>query len=187
MAQARNKRIPMRFGWHKLDFMAGTLKLYFTLLAAFVLVLAALNARAEEQEQTPSSGPANEVVLDGTVACNQNNTYIEAPFEVPSGAQRVTLTFSYTGKEQRTTLDIGLLDPKGLRCWIGDNKSTLTVSAIDAAPVTAGTSKLLIATYTANVFFTDSGLVRDQPAVLRSSLRAGPAWFRGDMHMHYRA
>ena len=155
---------------------------------------------AEEIKQASSSGSANEVVLHGTVTGSQNNTYIEAPFQVPPGTQRVTLTFSYTGKEQRTTMDLGLLDPKGLRCWSGGNKSTLTVSAADATPsclvgpVAAGTWKLLIgvpnirpnvtATYTATVFFTDSGLVRDQPPVLRSHLRSGPAWFRGDLHMH---
>jgi predicted metal-dependent phosphoesterase TrpH len=180
--------------------MAGILKLYFTALCALVMAFAALNGRAEEVRQAFPSGSAKEVVLHGTVTGSQNNTYIEAPFEVPPGTQRVTLTFSYTGKEQRTTLDIGLLDPKGLRCWIGGNKSTFTVSDTDATPsclsgpVIAGTWKLLIgvpnirpnvtATYRANVFFTDSGLVRDQPAVLRSPLRSGPGWFRGDLHMH---
>jgi predicted metal-dependent phosphoesterase TrpH len=200
MVQTRNNRVPCGSAGHKLKFMAGTLKLYFTLLPAFVLALAALNGRSEGPEQTPSSRSAKEVVLRGAVTGSQNNTYIEAPFEVPAGTQRVTLTFSYTGKEQRTTLDIGLLDPKGLRCWIGGNKSTFTVSATDATPsclagpVAPGTWRLLIgvpnirpnvtAAYTANVFFTDSGLVRDQPLVLRGSLRSGPAWFRGDLHMH---
>src|ERR1700729_1112846 len=98
MVQTRNNHIPCSSAGHKLDFMAGTLKLYFTLLSAFVLALAALNGRAEERKQTPTSGPANEVVLNGTVTGSQNNTYIEAPFEVPAGTQRVTLTFSYTGK-----------------------------------------------------------------------------------------
>ena len=115
----------------------------------------------------------------------------------------MTLTFSYTGKEQRTTLDIGLLDPKGLRCWIGGNKSTFTVSATDATPscltgpIAAGTWKLLIgvpnirpnvtATYTANVFFTDSGLVRDQPAVLRSPLAFRACLVQGRSAHAYRA
>jgi predicted metal-dependent phosphoesterase TrpH len=176
--------------------MARTLKLSLCLLSAAIVTLAASNGRAQEL----SSDVANGLVLHGTVTSSQNNTYIEAPFEVPAGTRRVTLTFSYTGKEQRTTLDIGLLDPERLRCWIGGNKSTLTVSATDATPscltgpVGAGMWKLLIgvpnirsnvtATYTANVFFTHSDLVGDEPAVLRSPLRSGPAWFRGDLHMH---
>jgi hypothetical protein len=190
----------MRFSWHKLRFMAGTLKLYFTLLCVLVLTLTALNGRAEKPEQTTSSRSANEVVLHGSVTGSQNHTYIEAPFQVPAGTRRVTLTFSYTGKEQRTALDIGLIDPEGLRCWSGGNKAMLTVSATDATPsclagaVAAGVWKLLIgvpnirpdvtATYTANVFFTESGVAGDQPAVLRGPLRLGPAWFRGDLHMH---
>jgi len=155
--------------------MAGTPKLYFTLLSALTLVFAGVNGMAEETKQVSSSGSAKEVVLHGTVTGSQNNTYIEAPFQVPPGTERVTLTFSYTGKEQRTTLDLGLLDTKGLRCWSGGNKSTLTVSATDATasclagPIAAGTWKLLIgvpnirpnvtATYTAHVFFPDGAIV----------------------------
>ena len=199
MVQIRNIRTPVRFVWHKLDFMVGSLKLYFSILSAVILAAAVLNGRAEELKKAQSGG-ADEVILHGTVTGSQNNTYIEAPFQVPIGTERVTLTFSYTGKEERTTLDLGLLDPKGLRCWSGGNKATLTVSATDATPsclagpITPGTWNLLIgvpnirphatATYTANVFFTKSGLVRDQPVVLRSPLRSGPAWFRGDLHMH---
>ena len=180
--------------------MARTLKLYLCLLSAVIMALVPSNGSAQELKQERSANAANGLVLHGTITSSQNNTYIEVPFEVPARTQRVTLTFSYTGKEQRTTLDIGLLDPEGLRCWSGGNKSTLTVSATDATPscltgpVAAGTWKLLIgvpnirpnvtATYTANVFFTDSGLVRDQPAVLRGPLRSGPGWFRGDLHMH---
>ena len=141
-----------------------------------------------------------DLVLHGTVVGKQNNTYIEAPFSVPAGTLRVTLTFSYTGKEQRSTLDLGLLDPRGLRCWSGGNKSTLTVSATDATPsclpgpVDAGTWKLLLgvpnirpeetSAYTASLFFTRSGLVADEPAVLREPLRSGAGWYRGDLHMH---
>lgn len=180
--------------------MAGILKIYFTLFSMSLLVFSALNGRSEELKKTTLSRLPKEVVLHGTVTGNQNNTYIEAPFEVPTGTQRVTLTFSYTGKEQRTTMDLGLLDPKGLRCWSGGNKSTLTVSATDATPscfsgsIVPGIWKVLIgvpnirpnvtATYTAKISFTNNGPVGDQPEVLRRPLRSGPGWFRGDLHMH---
>src|SRR6266849_2026602 len=90
------------------------------------------------------------VVLRGTVAGNQNNTYIEVPFEVPAGTQRLTVSFHYTGKEERTTLDIGIEDPYNFRGWSGGNKSLFTISTADATPsylpgeLTAGTWKLLI-------------------------------------------
>jgi len=149
---------------------------------------------------TSGSTSVPDVVLHGTVIGKQNNTYIEVPFTVPAGTVRVTLTFTYSGKEQRTALDLGLLDPRGVRCWSGGNKSTLTVSSTDATPsclsgpVHPGVWKLLLgvpnirstetSTYTADLFFTRSGLVADEPAVLRKPIRTGAAWYRGDLHMH---
>jgi hypothetical protein len=140
------------------------------------------------------------VVLQGSVQGTQNNSSIEAPFKVPDGVQRVTVTFHYTEREQHTALDLGLLDPAGLRCWSGGNKSTLTVGISDATPsclpgpLPAGTWNVLIGVpniragvtshYTAEVYFTRSGLVSQEPEVLRAPLRQGPAWYRGDLHMH---
>ena len=141
-----------------------------------------------------------DVVLQGVVHGSQNHTYIEVPFHVPAGVHRVTLTFSYTEKDRHTALDLGLLDPRGLRCWSGGNKSVLTVGLSDATPsclpgaIPAGTWKVLIGVpnirprvtshYTAQVYFTRTGLVADYPAILREPLRDGPGWFRGDLHMH---
>ena len=72
-------------------------------------------------------GPPARVRLEGTVRGAQNQSYVQVPFAVPAGTERVTITFDYTGKEQHTALDLGLLDPTGLRCWSGGNKSMLTV------------------------------------------------------------
>jgi hypothetical protein len=140
------------------------------------------------------------VVLQGAVHGSQNHTYIKVPFRVPAGVERVTLTFAYTERDQHTALDLGLLDPAGLRCWSGGNKSVLTVGLSDATPsclpgaIPAGTWNVLIGVpniraqvtshYTAEVYFTRTGLVADYPEVLREPLREGPAWFRGDLHMH---
>lgn len=141
-----------------------------------------------------------DVVLQGDVNGTQNNSYIEVPFKVPNDVQRVTITFHYTQREQHTALDLGLLDTAGLRCWSGGNKSTLTVGISDATPsclpgpLPAGTWNILIGVpniresvishYTAEVYFTHSGLVSQEPEILRVPLRKGPAWFRGDLHMH---
>jgi hypothetical protein len=112
----------------------------------------------------------------------------------------MTITFTYTGKEQHTALDLGLLDPNQLRCWSGGNKSVLTVGISDATPsclpglIPSGKWNVLIGVpnirpgirshYTAQIFFTRTGLVADYPDVLRAPLRRGPAWYRGDLHMH---
>jgi len=113
----------------------------------------------------------------------------------------VTITFDYTGKDQHTALDLGLLDPTELRCWSGGNKSTFTVSLMDATPsclpgtIPQGTWNVLIGVpnirasvvshYTIHVYFSRTGAVAQEPAVLLQPLRTGPAaWFRGDLHMH---
>jgi hypothetical protein len=155
------------------------------------------SARAQSHDDTRHSA---DVVLQGTVQGAQNNTYIEVPFRVPERVQRVTITFHYTEREQHTALDLGLLDPAGLRCWSGGNKSTLTVGISDATPsclpgpLPAGSWNILIGVpniragvtshYTAEVYFTRSGLVSQEPETLRAPLRPGPAWYRGDLHMH---
>lgn len=150
--------------------------------------------------QQPASPAFTERVIEGVVHGSQNQSYVEVPFAVPEGTERVTFTFAYTGKEQHTTLDLGLLDPAGLRCWSGGNKSMLTVGLSDATPscqpgaIPAGTWNVLIgvpniranveAHYTIHVYLSKTGAVAQQPALLREPLRAGPAWYRGDLHMH---
>lgn len=141
-----------------------------------------------------------EFVLEGTVRGSQNQTYVKVPFQVPAGTERVTLTFTYTGKEQKTALDLGILDPAGLRCWSGGNKTTLTIGLSDATPsclpgaIDAGTWNVLIGVpniragvvshYTIHVSLSSTGAVANLPDTLREPLRTGPAWYRGDLHMH---
>ncbi len=147
-----------------------------------------------------AAGKSSDFVLEGTIRGEQNQSYVKVPFAVPAGTVRVTFSFSYTGKEQKTTLDLGLLDPAGLRCWSGGNKSVLTVGLSDATPscrpgaIPAGTWNILIgvpniranvtAHYTAHVYLSTSGAVSRLPEILREPLRTGPAWYRGDLHMH---
>jgi hypothetical protein len=143
---------------------------------------------------------SNGLTLEGTVRGSQNQSYIQVPFSVPAGTERVTITFDYTARDQHTALDLGLLDPAGLRCWSGGNKSTLTVGLSDATPsclpgaIPAGTWNVLIGVpnirpnveshYTIHVDLSQTGAVAALPAILREPLRPGPAWFRGDLHMH---
>lgn len=151
--------------------------------------------------QSPSTSDTKpEITLHGVVSGAQNHTYVEVPFQVPAGIHRVTVTFSYTERAQKTALDLGLEDPAELRCWSGGNKSTLTVGISDATPsclpgpIPAGEWNILIGVpnirsnvsshYTATVYLSRSGLVADEPAILRQPIRPGPGWYRGDLHMH---
>jgi hypothetical protein len=148
----------------------------------------------------PAPPPSATLTLQGVVRGSQNQTYIKVPFRVPTGTERVTITFAYTEREQHTALDLGLLDPSGLRCWSGGNKSLLTIGLSDATPsclpgpIPVGTWNVLIGVpnirpavvshYTIHVDFTSTGAVAQYPADLRVPLRSGPAWYRGDLHMH---
>lgn len=177
--------------------LRNTLLLRRLLFASSMLFVSVVSA---QPAATPTSSSAPDLVLQGAVTGKQMNTYIEAPFTVPPGTYRVTLTLSFTDKDKKTTLDLGIIDPHGVRCWSGGNKSTLTMSSTDATPsclvgpIEAGTWKLLLgvpnirlsvtSTYTANIFFTKTGLVADEPLVLRKPIRTGSAWYRGDLHMH---
>lgn len=140
------------------------------------------------------------IVLTGTVKGSQNHSYVEVPFRVLAGVQRVTLTFHYTRHNQHTALDLGIEDPVQLRCWSGGNKSMLTIGLSDATPsclpgpLPSGVWHVLIGVpniranvtsqYTAKVYFSRTGLVAADPDVLREPLRSGLAWYRGDLHMH---
>ncbi|HME58919.1 MAG TPA: CehA/McbA family metallohydrolase [Terracidiphilus sp.] len=170
--------------------------------AALLLLLLPIAAVAMGQQQTSAAASASvpDLVLEGVVTSSQNETYIQVPFDVPSGTERVTLTFDYTGKKQHTALDLGLLDPVELRCWSGGNKSLLTVGTADATPsclpglIPAGKWNVLIGVpnirpnvqshYTIHVYFSSTGAVAGEPTILNAPLKAGPAWYRGDLHMH---
>jgi hypothetical protein len=139
-----------------------------------------------------------DIILKGTITGSQNNTYVEAPFTVPDRIVSITITFRYSGKDQHTALDLGLFDPERFRGWSGGNKDNFTVSTTNATPsylpgpLPAGQWKLLIGVpnirqtvtsdYEADIFFTRAD--HTITSFTDTPLREGPAWYRGDLHMH---
>lgn len=137
------------------------------------------------------------LVLEGKVNGTQNKTYLEVPFEVPAGVHRISVDFSYTGKQQKTTLDLGIADPERFRGNSGGNKSHFTIGESDATPsylpgpIPAGKWKLLISvpnirpsetsTYHAEIHFNNPA---EDQAFTSSPLVTGKRWYRGDLHMH---
>lgn len=139
---------------------------------------------------------APDLVLRDTITDKAYRTYRLLPFDVPEGVKSLEIRFDYTGRESRTTIDVGLLGPgekfdTEFRGWSGGNKRSFTLSASDATPsylsgpVTPGRWQLLLGVpnirggqtseFTAEVYFQHS-----EPAPLRTE--AG--WYRGDLHMH---
>ena len=176
-------------------------RLFVPALAISALLAFLPSALAQSSHPAaPAPHSVSSLTLQGVVRGAQNQTYVKVPFRVPAGTERVTITFAYTEREQHTALDLGLLDPSGLRCWSGGNKPLLTVGISDATPsclpgpIPTGTWNVLIGVpnirpavvshYTIHVDLTSTGAVAQYPADLRVPLRDGPAWYRGDLHMH---
>jgi hypothetical protein len=147
-----------------------------------------------------------DVILRGELSGKDHQTWRLVPFDVPAGTARITVEFDYTGRDERTTIDLGVIGPDGFRGqdgfrgWSGGNKRSFAISATDATPsylpgpIRAGQWNLLLgipnirsetrAEYTAAIRFTreDESLIPTLQA--EPPLRSGPGWFRGDLHMH---
>lgn len=148
---------------------------------------------------------AQDHVLRGSVDGSDHHSYRELPFSVPEGVERITVEFDYGGRENKTTIDLGLLGPDGFdgrdgfRGWSGGNKRRFTIGAWDATAsyragtLTPGTWRLLLgfpnvrrdarAQYTAKIWFDRA----DEAAAITpdsAARRAGPGWYRGDLHLH---
>jgi hypothetical protein len=137
------------------------------------------------------------ITLKGKVERKNYHTYIERSFTLPDGVKRLRIEFSYNGKEQRTTIDIGLMDPARFRGWSGGARNAFTISVEDATPgylpgpLPAGQWTLLlgipniregvVSQYEARIYIeTKTGITEfsDKP------IRSEAGWYRGDLHMH---
>lgn len=167
---------------------AGTVLIALVALALFFETAAA--------HASPARAP--DVILTGTLTHAAQETYTEVPFKTPPGVERITVEFAYTGRDQRSVIDLGLRDPERFRGWSGGAKSSFTLAESDATPsylpgpLKPGAWKLVLgapnirkdsrADYTAKIWFDRKGAAfagfYDQP------LATGERWWRGDLHMH---
>lgn len=169
-----------------------------TILATVLWLAASTGAQAAETKP--------DLILRGEITGKDHQTYRTVPFSVPAGTARITVQFEYTGRDEKTTIDLGLLGPDGFRGqdgfrgWSGGGKALFTVSASDATPsylpgpIRAGTWSLLLgipnirkdarSAFTARVWFGREGEPNWQPQVANPPLRAQAGWYRGDLHMH---
>lgn len=163
--------------------------------AANLLLFFILTFAAEAQQSH-----APDITLRGSVTVADAQTYREVPFTVPPGVTRLTVDFSYTERDKKTSIDLGVFDQERFRGWSGGNKNSFTISETDATPsylpgaIRPGIWKLLVgipniehgikSDFEAKIYFSHAG---DQPEVStfsRTPLRTGPAWYRGDFHLH---
>lgn len=163
--------------------------LFAILTALFALSLGGL---AHASDRAP------DLVLTGGLTGADHQTYREIPFKLPAGVTRLTVAFDYSGREQHTTIDLGLRDPQRLRGWSGGNKARFTLAETDATPsylpgpLPAGTWRLVLgvpnirktatATYQARIWFDRAGDA--EPALTEAPINPAPGWYRGDLHLH---
>ncbi|MDO8802626.1 CehA/McbA family metallohydrolase [Phenylobacterium sp.] len=161
----------------------------FHILTMLVVLVFGSAARAQ---QTP------DLTLAGALTGADHQTYREVPFRVPAGVTAITVAFDYSGRDQKATIDLGVRDPQRFRGWSGGNKASFTISDAEATPsylagpLPAGTWRLVLgapnirkgtrAAYRAKIWFERAG---DAPTSLSATpVRAGPGWYRGDLHLH---
>lgn len=138
-----------------------------------------------------------DIVLQGKVSGTQNKTYFEIPFQVPARVHRISVNFGYTGKDHKTTLDLGIADPERFRGNSGGNKIHFTIGESDATPsylpgaIPPGRWRLLISVpnirpteqdaYRAEIRFNSR---EEDESFSSTPLETGLRWYRGDLHMH---
>ncbi len=169
------------------------------LRALIAMLFLTLAACASQPAFDPATPP---LVLTGEITRADHQTYREIPFTPPPGTGRISIDFAYTGKDQKTVIDIGVRDPDGQRGWSGGNKSHIEIEEVEATPsyrpgrIQTGEWNLVLgvpniragqtATYTATVTFAASG--RRQKIEMLADLSKPPStevgWRRGDFHNH---
>lgn len=149
---------------------------------------------------------APDFVLRGALSGKDQHTYREVPFDVPPGTTRITIDVDYTGRQEKTTIDLGLLGPTGFtgqdgfRGWSGGSKRRFTVSATDATAsflpgaIEPGKWRLLLgipnirpastAAFTAQVWLSKNDEGFGPEHGLSAALNPQAGWYRGDLHMH---
>jgi hypothetical protein len=140
---------------------------------------------------------AQDLTLTGVLTGADHQTYREVPFRVPEGTTSVSVAFDYTGKDQKSVIDLGLRDPQRFRGWSGGDKAGFTLTETWATPsylpgpLPAGEWTLILgvpnlrkdarAEYRARITFGRDGVFHGFAA---APLKVGPGWYRGDLHMH---
>ncbi len=166
-----------------------------TRLFLFSICIFSLVGVLHAQPQLP------DLILSKEITRADHQSYTTLPFEVPSGVERLSFETEYSQKEQKTVIDLGLIDPQGnIVGWSGGNKTRFTLSAIDATPsysphaIGPGQWQLLLgipniregvrATFQAKVYFSKSSSSTQDPAWVNPSLSPQTRWYRGDLHLH---
>ena len=133
-----------------------------------------------------------DLIIRRHIAKEEEGTYFAVPFEVPSGVETLSVSYTYPAAghgllkdlHPQNVVDLGLSDGAGAFLgWSGSARQSVFVGPYASSPgylrqtVTPGTWRILVGAYHiqpqgADVTYT----VRFTPPAAR--------WYRGDLHMH---
>ena len=140
----------------------------------------------------------DEKVIRHHIPKEKEGTYYALPFEVPSGAESVTVSYEYPAKgrgamkdlKPSNTVDLGLCNEKGeFLGWSGSARQSVFVGRHASTPgylrceINPGTWQILVGAYhieeggvdvTYHISFTEPAAFTEPE----------PRWYFGDLHMH---
>ncbi|WP_336966557.1 CehA/McbA family metallohydrolase [Sphingobium aquiterrae] len=168
------------------------------ILLSLALAAVPVAARPLAPGGTGGAAATDERVFTGTLTHADQEQYREVPFDVPEGATRISIRFTYDGKAQKSVIDLGMLDPQRFRGWGGGSHPDFTLAVEDASPgflpgpLPAGRWRLLLGVPNlrsgATAHYEARIAVERAPAApvefADAPLRAAPGWYRGDLHSH---
>jgi hypothetical protein len=134
--------------------------------------------------QNTGSGAEQSTVLTLTLTAEDHGRFVEVPFEVPAGTERVSVScevqgYQFAGK----AVDLGLMDPAGSRGWSGGERAEFWVEREKATPgylpgeLHPGRWAVIVSS---NRIPPDGCLVNLTVHCVMERYR----WLRGDLHVH---
>ena len=135
----------------------------------------------------------------------EDSIYQYIPFEVPAGADGITVSYKFSGFS--SVIDLGIFDPVGFRGWTGSSRSVAMISPSKATPgylpgpIRAGTWLVALGLHQVEKSGTEvevtweigkpdfpaippRGPRAERPARRTLPSRAGYRWFPADFHTH---
>ncbi|WP_274653630.1 CehA/McbA family metallohydrolase [Paenibacillus humicola] len=140
----------------------------------------------KELERQMETRQEKRFTLERLIDKSEERTYLEVPFEIGEGYERVEVRLSVTGSDDGggpCVVDLGLRSPERIVGWSGGARDRVFVSAEKATPgylprpVAPGTWAVLLGAYRV----PEAGCLAKLEVTLAPPV---PRWLKGDLHTH---
>ncbi len=139
----------------------------------------------------PAGETRDSVTFTGTVTWQDFRSYIYHEFVMPEGVREIQVALERQNTKD-ASLDIGILDPDGLRGWSGGGQPVFKLGRFGAShgylpgAMTPGTWSVMLAVprIEQGVSIDYTVTVRFNPEPEQPQQADGGRWLRGDFHVH---